>query len=166
MAQIDINSFISNVQDVARQYLFMIYLSGVSFPGNYQYLVSSTTMPPQTIDPLEVNWQGQIIKYGTTHTWDDWTVTFKVDARADIHKRFTEWSNMIHQPETGVHGAPATYMAHQRVQMLDSTGAPIREFQLRSAWPQSVGEITLDYSAKETATFDVTFSYQYAVPTL
>lgn len=166
MAQIDINSFVQNVQNVARQYLFMIYLSGTSFPGNYQYLVSSTTMPPLTVDPLEVNWQGQVIKYGTTHTWDDWTVTFKVDSNADIHKRFVEWSNRIHNPETGVNFPPASYMANQRVQMIDGTGSPIREFKLMLAWPQSVGEITLDYSAKETATFDVTFSYQYAISIL
>ena len=168
MANINIDAFIHNVQDVARQYLFMLTLQAPTglMGGSEQYLVQSSTVPPQTIDPIELNWQGNIVKYGSTHTWDDWTVTFKVDANAEIHRVMSNWQNLsVHNPETNWHGAPLDYMRHQRVRMLNgTTGGTIREFQIKYAWPQSVGEITLDHGAKETATFDVTFTYQYAVP--
>jgi len=160
-----IDELIDNVEDVARQCLFLLTpKSPGGLPGNVSYLVSSSTVPAHTIDPIELNWQGQIAKYGSTHTWDDWTVTFKVDKNAEIHKSFVKWSNKIHHPETGVHGAPSDYMEDQKVEMLDGDGNPISSFNLIKAWPSSVGEITLDYSAKEAATFDVTFAFQYAIP--
>jgi len=70
MANINIDAFIHNVQDVARQYLFMLTLQAPTglMGGSEQYLVQSSTVPPQTIDPIELNWQGNIVKYGSTHT--------------------------------------------------------------------------------------------------
>ena len=48
---------LGKLYDLARQYLFMLTLTpaGGSFPGNYQYLVNSSSLPTHTIDEMTVN---------------------------------------------------------------------------------------------------------------
>lgn len=50
-------------------------------------------------------------------------------------------------------------MLDQEVWHLNSQGDPIMKYKLVSAWPSTVGEMTLDYSSKEVATFDLTFKF-------
>jgi hypothetical protein len=118
-------------------------------------------MPESTIDPIEVNWQGVIFPLGSTHTFADWTATFRLDNAAQLRKDFLGWQNLIHNPETNVHGSPIDYMADQEIWLLNTQGETMMKMQLVSAWPTVVGELTLDYSAKEIQTFDVTFRYMY-----
>lgn len=164
MPGFSIDSFKANFQNAARQNLFYIYLD---IPGSRLgtektvYLVRSSSLPESTIDQIEIPWQGQAFKFGSSHTYSDWTVSFAVDFNAQIRKDFVNWQKLIHNEETNKHGMPADYMRTQRAVMLDGSGSPIMEYQLINAWPSVVSEISLDYSAKEFATFDVTFTYTY-----
>ncbi len=163
----NIDDFKSNYQDLSRQYLFMIM---VNFPGvagaqfnadNTKYLISSSSMPTSTITEAEVNWQGMIYPLGTTQEFEDWTVTFRLDSAAQLRRDFLNWHRAIHNPVTNVHGSPPDYMADQEIWLLDTQGNIVMQMRLVSAWPTSIGELTLDYSAKEISTFDVTWKYVY-----
>lgn len=164
MPDININSFINNFSDGARAYMFYAYISS-PVGGNSDsdaYLVSATTLPASTIDPIEVAWQGMTYKPASTQTFDDWTVTFRVDINANIRDKMENWKNVVHNAQTNAHGNPQTYMVDQRVQMLNpQTRSPSIEYTLVKAWPSSVGEVSLDHTSKEIATFDVTFTYVY-----
>ena len=50
-------------------------------------------------------------------------------------------------------------MVDQEVWHLNAQGDPIMKYKLISAWPNTIGEMSLDYSSKEVATFDVTLKY-------
>ena len=50
-------------------------------------------------------------------------------------------------------------MVDQEVWQLDTAGNPVHKMKLIGAWPTTVAELTLDYSAKDIATFDVTWRY-------
>jgi hypothetical protein len=120
-------------------------------------------MPVSSIEPQEIKWQGQTFPIGSTQTFSDWTVTFRLDAAARLRKDFNRWMRFIHDPVTNIHGIPNFYMIDQEVWHLNTQGFVINRLKLVNAFPTSVGELSLDYSATEPATFDVTFRYLYHI---
>jgi len=158
----DIDAFRSNYADLARQYTFVIHLNnpfGTLGTEATKFLVNATSMPGSTIDPIEAHWQGNIMPLAATHTFEDWTVTFKCDGKAQIRKDLLAWHETIHNTRTNVHAAPSTYMIDQEAWQLNTEGNPIHKMKLVGAWPTTIGELTLDYSARDIVTFDVTFKY-------
>lgn len=162
-----VNDLKTNTGAFARGYLFNIYLEGteVGMDGGDNktaYLVRSSNLPAGTIEPIEVPWQGQTYKIGSTHTFDTWSCTFNVDMAADIRKNFLEWQKKIHDPETNEHGEPDSYLATVKIELLGTSGDPILTYTLEQAWPSEVGEVDLAYDNKtEVAQFDVTFNYNW-----
>jgi len=78
-----------------------------------------------------------------------------------IRLAFESWVNIAHNPISNVYGEFKTYMFNQTLQLLGFDGEPIMEYTLFDAWPKLLGAISLDYSAAEIATFEVTFTYSY-----
>lgn len=160
---IDIETFKSRFEGGARQYLFFLNLLIPNSTVDASYLVRASSLPSSTIEPAEVPWQGMTYSVGTTPTYDDWTVTFSVDRKAALRRAFLNWHLLIHNPETNEHGNPESYMVDQRVSLLDYDGSTVLTYKLIGGWPTTIGELTLDYSAKDVAQFDVTFKYHYYV---
>jgi len=165
----NIDDFKANFEDLARQYTFMIM---INFPSTVssslgtdriKYLVNSTTMPASTIEATETHWQGHVFPLGANQTFSDWTITFKLDKNAQLRKDFVEWHRIVHDPETNIHGTPIEYMADQEIWNLNPSGEIVEKLKLVSAWPTTIGELTLDYSANEIQTFEVTWRYLYHV---
>jgi len=161
----NIDDFKANFQDLARAYTFMVMIE-MPFDTSFnteqtKYLVNSTTIPSSTIEEIEINWQGNVFPVGGTHTFADWTVTFRLDRNANLRNDFLEWHKRIHNPETNIHGIPSEYMQDEEIWQLDAQGEVIKKMQLVNAWPSEIGEISLDYGTKEFVTFDVTFKYLY-----
>ena len=159
-----VDAFKANFANAARNYLFYVELNmpGASITKTKSmYLVRSSKIPSKQIEKKEIAWQGYKMPYGGVSTHDDWTVTFMVDPQAAIHKALVDWSNLVHNPATNIHGLPAQYMMDQRIPLLTPTDGrnSITEVRLFGAWPQSIGEIALDYENTDIAKFDVTFSY-------
>jgi len=165
-----LQNFMSNNQDFARGYVFYVFITPFGAGGTSQdqikYLVKSSNLPSSSITVAETNWQGNVYKLGTTQEFSDWTVSFLVDPDDAIRRTFVEWSRLIHDPESNYHGNPGNgnsgYLQDIRVMHLKHYfGTPNMEYKLIGAWPSVVGEMSLDYGAKDMATFDVTFQYQY-----
>ena len=160
--EFDLSAFIGKNLDFARGYTFYCTLPTPITGERAKYLVKSTALPDSTIGVTEANWQGNVYKLGTTHEYGDFTVSFNVDIVDNIRKQFLKWAKKIHDVETNKHGSPGQYMQDITLEHLNhNTGNMILEYKLVKAWPSSVGEMTLDYSAKDLATFNVTFAYQY-----
>lgn len=161
-----VNDLKSNIESLARGYLFNVYFTSAPVPvdgGENQtaYLVRSSNLPESTIDPIEVPWQGQMYKIGSTHTFNEWTCTFNVDANANIIDNFQEWMRLIHDPTTNIQGDPNTYMGEVVAELLNVSGDPISQYFLRLCWPSSVGAVELAHDNKDVAQLEVTFQYQY-----
>jgi len=158
-------------RDFARSYLFECTIEG--FKGNnHAHLVKATSLPERTINQLTTDWQGNTYKIGGTSEYSDFIITFNMDAKGDLRRDFLIWMDNIHDPESNVHGSPETntnggYFRDVTLKHLngqpsnDGIGNSIMTYRLIDAWPTSVGEVSLDYSTKEIATFDVSFAYQY-----
>lgn len=165
----DLNAFMGQNHDFARGYTFYAWVTGgVGMTPDHQYLVKSSKLPATAIDAAELNWQGNKYKIGTTQTFTDFTISYVVDTEDALRKSYVEWMTQIHNPETNMHGfvggESGGYLGVVHLQHLSHVNAStIMEYELRGAWPTSVGELSLDYSSKEMATFDVTFAYQFHV---
>ena len=130
----------------------------------FGYYVKSTSLPSSTINETNSYWAGQEYKMAGTQRFDEWTVTFNVDQKADIIKKFWKWMQMIHDPETNNYGRPVSYMADQEIHLLGmNTGESICSYKLIGAWPKSIGQVALEYASNDFATVDVTFVYQYFI---
>lgn len=160
-----IDQMIGAYKDFARGYLFYLRVEGapVNIDQNHHFLVNATSLPTSSITEIQANYQGNIYKLPTTHEFEAFTVTFRVDEGMNIRANMLAWQNLIHDPETNIHGNPGDFIpgATIFVWQVDNENNPTMTYELHGVWPQSVAAQTLDYGTKEIATFDVTFSYQY-----
>jgi len=161
----NLDSMVGTYKDFARGYLFYAKVTGggVNFDNNHPYLVNSTTLPAQSIEPITTNWQGNEYKIGGVNTFSDFTISFKSDVDQQLRSKFLEWMKKIHDPASNVHGKPDEYFGQVDLTQIDVNGKQVMSYSLMKAWPSGVGEVTLDYSSKEISTFDVTFAYQYHI---
>lgn len=167
MPEFNLDDFMGTYGDLARNYLFYCRVSqpaaGIAWERDFVYLVKSTSLPTRTIEELPVNWQGNIYKLASTSTFAEQTIEWNVDINSNVRSALLEWSKLIHNPETNVHGNPNEYMGRIELQHLDGEGNPISQFSLIKCWPSEVGEIAVSYDSKEIATFSTTWSYQYFI---
>lgn len=127
-----------------------------------KFLVKSSTLPGDVISMAEADWQGNKYKVATTHEYTELTVSFLIDPADDIRKRLADWSNRIHNRISNKHGKPGEYMDDFYLEHINHyTGDPIMKYKFIKGWPSNIGDISLDYSSKELATMDVTFTYQW-----
>jgi len=147
----------------ARTYLFYWYPKLHVGDANIgRKLVRSTSLPTSTVKVAEVPWQGYTYKIGAQQEFGEWTVNVNMDAQDELRKWLLNWVNDIHDPSTNIHGIPKNYMHHQDVALLNpKTLTPEYRYKLMYAWPSAIGEVSLDYSGAEVATYDITFQYQW-----
>ena len=166
MAEVGFNldSLLAVHKDMARGYLFkfQVYNAPLGlWRDTHPYLVRTTTLPDSNLEEITVPWQGMSMKLAATQTYNDFTVTFNVDAKSVIRYDFVNWVNFIHDPTTNIHGNPGEYMADVEITHLNIERGENIKYKLHHAWPKSIGTASLDYSNRDTLQFDVTWSYQY-----
>lgn len=128
---------------------------------DFKYFVKSTSLPESSVEESSTYFCGQQYKMSSVRRSQDWSVTFLVNNDASILKKFWDWHLIMQNPETGMYGKPKDYMTNQVVQLLGMDGNVICTYKLFSAWPKTIGQVSLDYATNEFATVDITFSYQY-----
>lgn len=128
----------------------------------FGYNVKSTNLPSSTFDVNTTYFCGQEYKISGTQKFEDWTVTFNIDDQGLLLRKFSDWQKMLHDPVSNLYGAPVSYLSDQEIHLLGmNTGETICVYKLYGAWPKEIGQVTLDYSANDFATVDITFTYQY-----
>lgn len=128
---------------------------------DFKYFVKTTSLPETSIEESSTFFAGQQYKMSSVRRTSDWSVTFLVDNKADVVKKFWQWHLLMHNPESNIYGSPRDYMTDQTVQLLGLDGNPTATYKLFSAWPKTIGEVQLDYGSNDFATVDITFAYQY-----
>ena len=155
--------------DFARQNLFrVIALGGVRFTTQELLYVTSTTLPGRAITNVQVPFMGLQFNVPGTATYPNsngWQITFRVPSNLSIRRKFEDWTKQVFDDSnsTGAYNIPSKDSSNQIIlALLDKSGNPLRTYTLFGAYPQSVGDLTVNITnAGEVLEQQITMAYQY-----
>ena len=164
-----INSFAGALKlGGARSSLFQVTISNpVSSFADIQvpFMVKSATIPSSTLSMIEVPYFGRKIKLAGNRTFEEWQVSVLNDEDFAIRNALEAWSNAINGVTSNLNSvavaSPALYKSTAQVTQFSKTGVPIRVYNLIGLWPQTIGQIDLNWETEGVQEFPVTFSYDY-----
>ena len=141
------------------------------FPGYSQvggeieimsFLCSGASLPASTVENVTIDFRGRAINFAGERSYEAMSLTVINDTDFKLRNAFERWQNGInnHTDNEGLTN-PADYMVDIFIDQLDRNGETIKSYTLRSAYPDSVGDITLGYGETEIETFEVSLTYQY-----
>lgn len=168
MAILGVDDFKSKLRGGgARPNLFKATINFPAYAGGdvelTSFLCKAAQLPQSIMNSFPVAFRGRELKIAGDRTFEDWTITIINDTDFTIRNSFERWMNGMnaHSANTGLVN-PIDYQSDLLVDQLDRDESVIKRYSFRGAFPVAVGEITVDYDARDTIeTFDVTFSYQY-----
>lgn len=154
----------------ARANMFNVMCEFPGYAGGDKELTSfmcrGAQVPGSTIAAIDVPFRGRIVKLAGDRSFADWTVTIYNDTNFSVRDAFENWMDGMnsHQGNLGTfaNDAGSTYATDWDVEHLDQTGAVIKTYKLRNAFPVDLSTIELAYDqASEIETFTVTIAYDY-----
>ena len=169
MAQMDISQFKNKLgAGGSRPNQFLVTLNwptiiGAAVTGDDALLVTSAALPASNVNPTIIQYRGREVKLAGERTFDPWTITVLNDTSMKLRKAFESWSNLMNnRVDNGGSIAPATYMCDLQVAQLDRNDKEVRKYTILNAFPITVSEVALAYSANDVISeFNVTFQYSH-----
>lgn len=130
------------------------------------FLCNATSVPAVTIDNIGLSYRGRPVNFAGERTFANWTITIINDGDFLIRDAFERWSNAIANfASTNGLVDPISYQRELDVTQLDRNGKPLKGYRFFDAYPIELGAMVLAYDNPAIQTFDVTFQYNYYVPT-
>lgn len=158
----NIENFKGSVRDLARPNRFEVTLARA---GDLQFTAKGTDVPPNTVDAMDVNYQGRIIKFTGDRTNPDWTLTVYGKESYETYNAFEQWMVQINDPVANVSAAPSAVKEDGIIKQLGRDGSTLKQWKLVGAFPIELGSLPFDWSSNSTPLeFSVTLAYDYALP--
>jgi hypothetical protein len=174
MATGSIEDFVSSFLDVdvARPSRFdvVIYFpSGVSNSGpsgvkNLNLRCEAAELPGRTIETHVQKTYGPTEKFPYQNSYNDVTLTFIVDEDMFQRQFFDNWLNFISSTNDFNFKYKTDYAANIKIFQYDGAGDPSYGVSLIDAYPISVNQLDLDWSADGHHKLAVVFAYTYWEP--
>lgn len=147
------------------QFLVILTWPGVmgTGTGDDALLVTSAALPASNVNPTIIQYRGREVKLAGERTFDPWTITVLNDSEMKLRSRFETWSNLMNnRHDNGGQIIPAEYMCQMEVHQLDRNDKRVRSYLILNAFPITVSEVALAYSANDVISeFNVTFQYSH-----
>jgi len=127
------------------------------------FMCRAAQLPQSVVEAVPVPFRGRILNVAGDRSFEPWTVTVLNDTGFEVRDGMERWMNGIngHTANTGLTN-PSEYQTDLVIDQLDRDESVIKRYNIRGAFPTTVGEIQLQYDqAGEIEVFDVVFSYQY-----
>ena len=161
MANFNVESFKGQVRDLSRANRFEIVLSRA---GELQFYAHATSVPANTVEAMDVSYQGRILKFPGDRTNPDWTITVYGQESFEIYNNLEQWLAELNHPQANIGiNAPAA-KADGVIRQLGRTGDVLKEWKIVGCFPTELGEISLDWSSNNTPTeFTVTLASDYII---
>lgn len=158
----NVENFKGAIRDLARPNRFEVILSRV---GNLQFYAKGTDVPSQSIDAMDVAYQGRIIKMPGDRPNPDWTITVYGQESYAIYTQFERWLAEMNGPETNI-GAPAAQVkAEGYIHQLGRQNQVLKRWKMVGCFPIDLGTISMDWSNNSTPLeFTVTLATDYILP--
>jgi hypothetical protein len=148
--------------EVQRQNNFEISIAGVG--GRALTLaVESGFLPAESNEIIELNFGNSKVKVAGIATFEDGTLVVKDIIQQDTEKVIRDWRKQVYNPETDAVGLAVNYKKQARVIQWAPDGSLERTWKIIGAWPSTVNYGTLDYTASDKKTIEITLTYDKAL---
>ena len=136
------------------------------------YMCKSAALPATNVGTVELPFRGRVIKVPGDRTYETWTGTFYMDDAFALRSAYEKWIQLTNDVEANTANSDIvdTWVDIQ-VTQLDKFGGDgaadgklteLRQYNLVSAWPVSVSQVSLAYDNNDSnEEFDVEIAYQY-----
>lgn len=148
--------------EVQRQNNFEISIAGVG-GRTLTLAVESGFLPAESNEIIELNYGNSKVKVAGIATFEDGTLTLKDAISQDIEGIVRDWRSQVYDPETDRVGLAVNYKKQGRVIQYAPDGSMERTWKIIGAWPSNVNYGTLDYTASDKKTIELTITYDKAV---
>lgn len=133
----------------------------VSTSRNLTYRCESTNLPGRQLATMEQKSYGPVESYPYATTFNDIDLTFLVDADMNQKIFFDAWMNYINPLYNNNYRYKGDYSTTLRVNQYDQTNELTYSVDLFEAFPVSINQMDLDWSADGVHKLTVTFNYTY-----
>ena len=167
----NINEFRANLPGGgARPNLFEVNIPVPAALGGFQnearkvkFHCKTTSIQGSTIEPVELNYFGPLVKFGGQKTFEDWKTTVLNDEDFAIRRFVEAWQEKIMGNVTNRSGvvSPQDYTVDASVTQFSQNGNPIRQYAMVGAWPTGIAAIELDWGTAEPEEFEITWSFDW-----
>lgn len=127
---------------------FNLMCDSVQLPG-----MSYSTNPNRTY--------GESREVPYERLFDNITLSFYVDTDMKIKEFFDDWQRNIMDPTTRMFNYYNEYISEMDITVDNLEDKEIYAIKLYECYPKTIGQIQLDYAAKDIMKLSVTFAYKY-----
>ena len=137
-------------------------IPGVSDTRSLAAKCISSEVPQVSVEPVAWEAQGGVkLMFRGKKTWSNsWTATFVESRDGATREAFIQWTNLMHNPLTGLGAYKTQYAVPADLTQYDDAGLPARVFKLVNAWPSEVGQASLDQSSG-IVQYTIQFAFDY-----
>jgi hypothetical protein len=166
-----LESFRSQIKDIARPYHFHTTFNGGCFGGLDQEQVTASirtsSIPGLTINPVTVSYFGMNYHLAGTPTYEPLSCQFIIDGEYEVLKSWAEALDNVFTYDGGPQFfAPSAYMGEVSINQFGPTnvapGAYVSSYTLFLAFLSGVSVVSYGHETKDTPlVFDATIQYSY-----
>lgn len=156
----------------ALKHRFRMYVDevgGTPLAGREQFeiAVQSTGLPSKSMEEVELGVGTERIYYAWRIQYEPLTATIRDFINSASYAFMENWAQKIHEVSSGRRGYKSEYSGTARLQQLGVDDEVIKEWKLTGIWPQAFNAGDVDQtSSNEQVTFEITFRYDRATPTI
>ena len=172
MANFTIAGRLKNLPDVQKTFMWEMFIPSIEDLDQDEMVlrIRNTVIPGRTITPIESHFMGtrQFFSGKTEYTG---TFATQIEEFEDqkVHKALTSWQHAIfdYNPDNPTAGQSKVagkndYTRDIVLSMYKNSGVKMdNDVVFYNAWPQSIGDATLDYTASDSVKYEVTWQFDY-----
>jgi len=172
MANFTVAGRLKNLPDIQKQYMWELIIPSIEDLDEDDMIVRArnVVIPGRTITPIESFFMGTKQFFaGRTEYTGTFAVQLEEFEDQKVHTALHSWMQLIHDydpasPTAGGQKVPTKqdYIKNIVLKMYKSDQTKFeKDVVFYQAWPTSVGDATLDYTANDSVKYDVTFQFDY-----
>ena len=149
-----------------------LFQATVTYPGYAagdveltSFMCKAAQLPASSVEAIEVPFRGRQLQVAGDRTFEPWSITVINDTNFTIRNAFERWSNGMneHVNNAGLTN-PIDYKADMYVTQLDRSGAALKTYTFKGAFPTSIAAIDVSWdTTNEIEEFEVELTYDYWV---
>jgi hypothetical protein len=165
MAQPDVGSVSSFksqfTKDLARANKFKVVMPIIESNNTPIFTCHIAQLPGKTFATMEQKTYGPLEKFPYLATYNDIDLTFYVDGNMTEKIFMDQWMNLVTNNTTNDIGYKSGYAKQIEIYQYDDALKEIYHVKLIDAYPISMNQLDLDWSAENFHSLSVTFAYTY-----